>query len=238
MAIRVRIFGQTGARLQDIILPLDKAEASLRLQRRIAKGGDPFAHGALADLDSGVPFTTIMKLFDRAEIENAALARLKEVEPGSDEYRFIVAAMENLTALLAGDTRAWRAAQGADPALGVGDRFGIRRNPESQPETHGIRQPELAKVSSHRDPLEEDLRWQKRAGEARETARERGWRTTGMTGDFMQMHHPGRPGDELAIDGAGNWRHSGRDVKTESGGAGQLAARLDKLVNGKKEDVA
>ena len=156
MAIRVRIFGQTGARLQDIILPLSKAEASLRLQRRIAKGGDPFAHGALADLDSGVPFTTIMKLFDRAEIENAALARLKEVEPGSDEYRFIVAALENLTALLAGDTRAWRAAQGADPALGVGDRFGIRRNPESQPETHGIRQPELAKVvsaSSRTGPL-------------------------------------------------------------------------------------
>ena len=235
MAIRVRIFGQTGARLQDIILPLSKAEASLRLQRRIAKGGDPFAHGALADLDSGVPFTTIMKLFDRAEIENAALARLREVEPGSDEYRFIVAALENLTALLAGDTRAWRAAQRAEPALGVGDRFGIRRDPQSEPETHGIRQPGLAKVPSRRDPLEEDLRWQKRAGEARETARERGWRTTGMTGEFMQMHHPGRPGDELVIGGTGDWQHRGRGGYRKSGAANEMEGHLDRLHHEKRE---
>jgi hypothetical protein len=176
-----------------------------------------------------------MKLFNRAEIENVALARLREVEPGSDEYRFIVAALDNLMALLAGDTRAWRAAQGAEPALGVGDRFGIRRNPESEPETHGIRQPGLAKVQSRRDPLEEDLRWQKRAGESRETARERGSRATGMTGELMQMHHPGRPGDELAIDGAGDWRHGGRGGYRNSGGANELEGHLDRLHEQKGE---
>src|SRR5260370_40138531 len=159
----IRFYRPTGERGPDISLDLSKTEAMMRL----AKSGDPVEVPA-----GSVPFTTIARIFSRDEIERAALSRLPKVDPVSDEHQEIEWMLNHLTQLLTGLTggvRDWRVGQGSEMALRAGDRFGVKRGHVGGPEGHA-KTPHAPEAS--KDPLAEDMKWQQRAGDAREIARD------------------------------------------------------------------
>jgi len=128
-ATRIRLFTTTGARLPDVVLPISKTEASVRLLRRIAKSEDSGFTGRLADLDAGrLEFSLLRKLFSRPELEKAIRTRLQDVNLTKDEHDQLVALLEQ--------PAYWRAAQGG-PDAARNNRFNVGRYAEGDPESKG-----------------------------------------------------------------------------------------------------
>lgn len=208
---RVRLFTTTGQRLPDVVLPISKTEASVRLLRRIAKSEDSGFTGRLADLDSGrLEFTLLRKLFTRPEIEKAVKQRLMDPSLSESERG-------QLTRILQ-DKSLWTAAQGGEDAM-RGDRFGIGRNPGHDPDSKGS----IRKSLERRD-LVKSMAFEGATSEAKSC----GWKVSRSTpGGGLAFHHPKFNGHELTVDTRGNFEHEKRGgEKLAAGEHGELMKHL------------
>jgi hypothetical protein len=107
--IRAKRCTDTGRPLSDIFLDLSPTEAGLRIFQKLSMAkSDGLTDEHLAQVDTGIDFSVLAKLFTPAEITQAIHGRLAKVAPGSNEY-------QDLTAMLR-DAPAWRRAQGGDEA--------------------------------------------------------------------------------------------------------------------------
>lgn len=201
---RVRLFTTTGQRLPDVVLPISKTEASVRLLRRIAKSEDSGFTGRLADLDAGrLEFSLLRKLFTRPELEKAIRTRLQDVNLTQNEHDQLMALLEQPSY--------WRAAQGGSDAA-AHNRFGVGRYTEGDPEGRG----KIRKSIERRD-LAKSMAF----ASVVDAAKEVGWRVSrSLPGGGLSLHHNRRNGEELAIDTTGAWERQGRGGVRIAAGSG------------------
>lgn len=224
---RVRLFTTTGQRLPDVVLPISKTEASVRLLRKIAKSEDSGFAGRLADLDAGrLEFSLLRKLFTRPEIEKAVRERLNDASLSESERG-------QLTRILQ-DKSLWRAAQGGEDAMlgdlwsGKHDARGSRRDTfggggsrgeNGDPESKG----KIRKSIERRD-LVKSMAFEGATSEAKSC----GWKVSRSTpGGGLAFHHPKFNGHELTVDTRGNFEHEKRGgEKLAAGEHGELMKHL------------
>lgn len=237
--LRCKRHTATGQKLPDLYLDLSPTEAGMRLFKKfgaIAKSqgiadSDQNFGLALGKIDAGqIDLGTLMRLFTGPEIIRAIHGRLSQVQPGSDEYKDLMAMLH--------DPNGWRTAVGGQDAP---DRFGVKRydapggsrrdtcgggagrGDSGDPEGKGKISKSLQKSMEHQGRLDE--------------CKAAGLRVHSGDCDPNVMIHPKRPGaGELHLRASGDWEHRRRGKLLASGGAAQLRGRLAMFSKDHDED--